>query len=65
MATILEFRRTEEAAARTGKPVEGSLGEIVIFPGVRIERRTSNDAPRPTGSTNRRRAPRPRTKSQA
>jgi len=65
MATILEFRRSEGAAARIGKPVEGSLGEIIIFPGVRIERRTSTDAPVRTGTTNRRRAPRVRKKSRA
>jgi hypothetical protein len=65
MATILEFRRTEEATARIGKPVEGSLGEIIIFPGVRIERRTSNDTPVQTGTTSRRRAPRARKKSRA
>jgi len=65
MATILEFRRTEEAAARIKRPVEGSLGEIIIFPGVRIERRTSSDAPRTTGQTNRRRVPRARKKSRA
>jgi len=65
MATILELRRTEEAAARIKKPVEGSLGEIIIFPGVRIERRTSSDAPRTTGQTNRRRVPRARKKSRA
>ncbi len=65
MATILEFRRTEEAAALAGKPVEGSLGEIIIFPGVRIERRTSSDAPERTGPTARRRAPRTRKKSRA
>lgn len=65
MATILEFRRTEEAAARIKNPVEGSLGEIIIFPGVRIERRTSGDVPRTTGQTNRRRVPRARKKSRA
>jgi hypothetical protein len=65
MATILQFRRTEEAAARIGKPVEGSLGEIIIFPGVRIERRTSSDTPVQTGTTNRRRAPRAPRKSRA
>lgn len=62
MATILEFRRTEEAAARSGKPVEGALGEIIIFPGVRIERHKSNDAPE-RSSQIRRRAPRVRKKS--
>ncbi len=65
MATVLEFRRTEEAAARIGKPVKGSLGEIIIFPGVRIERRTSTDTPVGTGTTNRRRASRARKKSRA
>jgi hypothetical protein len=65
MATILEFRRTEEATARIGKPVEGSLGEIIIFPGVRIERAPSDDAAQGTGSTDRRRAPRARKKSRA
>jgi len=64
MATILEFRRTEEAAARIGKPVEGTLGEIIIFPGVRIERHTSTDTPQ-SSSPSRRRAPRVRKKSRA
>ena len=65
MSTILEFRRTEEAAARVGATVEGTLGEIIIFPGVRIERRTPTDAPRGSGLTPRRRAPRVRKKSRA
>jgi hypothetical protein len=65
MATILEFRRSEEAAARIKKPVEGSLGEIIIFPGVRIERHTPSDMHRTTGQTNRRRVPRARKKSRA
>jgi hypothetical protein len=53
MATILEFRRSEEAAARIKKTAEGALGEIIIFPGVRIERRACSDVPRTTGQTNR------------
>lgn len=65
MATILEFRRIEEAAARIRKPAEGSLGEIIIFPGVRIERHTSSHAPGTMGPTNRRRVPRVRKKSRA
>jgi len=65
MATILEFRRTEEAAARIRQPVEGSLGEIIIFPGVRIERHTSSHTPDTMGPTNRRRLPRVRKKSRA
>jgi hypothetical protein len=64
MATILEFRRTKEAAAQIGKPLEGSLGEIIIFPGVRIERRTSSEVPKGSRSTGRR-APRARKKSRA
>ncbi len=64
MAMILEFRRTENAAASIGKPVEGALGEIIIFPGVRIERNTSTDAPQ-SRPTRRRRVSRVRKKSRA
>ncbi len=62
MGTILEFRRGEEAAARIAKPVEDSLGQIIIFPGVRIDRRASSDTPRQTGALSRRRAQRGRKK---
>ena len=65
MATILEFHRTEEAMARIGEPGEGTLGEIIIFPGVRIERHTSTDAPRHMSATVRRRTQRARKKSRA
>jgi hypothetical protein len=61
MGTILEFRRGEDAAARIAKPVDGSLGQIIIFPGVRIDRRSS-DTPRETGAPSRRRAQRGRKK---
>jgi hypothetical protein len=60
MGIILEFRRSEEAAARISRPVEGSLGEIIIFPGVRIDRYASSDTPEQTPS--RRRAQRSRKK---
>jgi hypothetical protein len=50
MGTILEFRRSEEAAMRVGRAAEGTLGEIIIFPGVRIDRRASNDMPEQTGA---------------
>ncbi len=50
MGIILEFRRSEEAAIRIARPVEGSLGEIIIFPGVRIDRRASSDLPEQTGA---------------
>jgi hypothetical protein len=55
MGIILEFRRSEEAADRIARPVEGTLGEIIIFPGVRIDRRASIDMPEQTGSSPRRR----------
>ena len=63
MATILEFRRVEGETARKGDPATGALGEIVIFPGVRIEHHTPTDAPRPVQSTQRRRATGSRKKS--
>jgi hypothetical protein len=62
MGIILEFRRGEEAASRIAKPENGSLGEIIIFPGVRIERRASSDTPREAGTPSRRRAQRARKK---
>jgi hypothetical protein len=63
MGVILEFRRSEEAASRTTKPVQVSLGEIIIFPGVRIDRRASGDSPRQSGASSGRRAHRARKKS--
>jgi hypothetical protein len=62
MGIILEFRRSEEAAVRMATPVEGSLGEIIIFPGVRIDRRASSDMPGQTGAASRRRVQRSRKK---
>ncbi len=62
MAIILEFRRSEEEAARSTKPLEGSLGEIIIFPGVRIERRSARKRPKQTITPLRRRAQRSRKK---
>jgi len=64
MGIILEFRRSEQVAERSAGPVEGSLGEIIIFPGVRIERyrRVSNDMPEHAGTPPRGRAQRGRKK---
>jgi hypothetical protein len=65
MGIILEFRRKEEAAAdRTAKPVEGSLGEIIIFLGVRIERyrKVPSDMPEHAGQPSGRPAQRGRKK---
>ncbi|HEU4476650.1 MAG TPA: hypothetical protein VFR71_08160 [Methyloceanibacter sp.] len=63
MGIILEFRRPEQQASRIARPVEDSLGEIVIFPGVRIERyrHALSDAPE-EGTPSRRRAQRGRKK---
>ena len=63
MAVILEFRRSEEAANRNTRSVQGSLGEIIIFPGVRIDRRASGNGPRQGGAPTRRRVQRARKKS--
>jgi hypothetical protein len=64
MGTILEFRRNDEAADRAARPVEGSLGEIIIFPGVRIERyrQVSHDMPEHAGTPSGRRVQRGRKK---
>jgi hypothetical protein len=61
MGIILEFRRSEDAAERTATPAEGSLGEIIIFPGVRIERHRHVPTDMP-GSPSRRRVQRGRKK---
>jgi hypothetical protein len=61
MATILQFRRSDEAARTTG-PAEGSLGEIIIFPGVRIDRRPFGQPPSESGAPIRRRSQRSRKK---
>jgi hypothetical protein len=55
MGIILAFRRDDEAAIPIAKPVNGLLGEIIIFPGVRIERGLWRD-PAETGAPSRRRA---------
>ena len=54
MGTILEFRRSEDAIDAVARPVE-ALGEIIIFPGVRIDRRTPIDMPEHTRLTPSRR----------
>jgi hypothetical protein len=61
MAVILEFRRGVEVTVPR-KPVDGSLGEIIIFPGVRIDRSASSDSPACTTAPSRRRAQRARGK---
>jgi hypothetical protein len=62
MGIILEFRRSEEAAIRSARRVEGSLGEIIIFPGVRIDRHAPSDVPEQLGTPSGRRVQRARKK---
>jgi hypothetical protein len=62
MGTILEFRRSDEAAIGIARPVEGSLGEIIIFPGVRIDRRATDEVPEQAGTPSGRRIQRGRKK---
>jgi len=64
MGIILEFRRSEEAAVRIARPIEDSLGQIIIFPGVRIDRRASIDMPEHAGTPSRRRMQRSRKNSE-
>jgi hypothetical protein len=58
MATILEFRRRGEGEVESARHAEGSLGEIIIFPGVRIERRPQVEIKGTRRSAPRRRAQR-------
>jgi hypothetical protein len=62
MGIILEFRRSDEAAVRTARPIEDSLGQIIIFPGVRIDRRGADDMPEQAGTPSGRRIQRSRKK---
>jgi hypothetical protein len=62
MATILEFRRPADPAPRVTEPTDRPLGEVVIFPGVRIERRAWEGARSGTASHWGKRAQRGRKK---
>ena len=61
MGIILAFRCSAEAI-RTAGPIEGSLGEIIIFPGVRIDRRATKDVPEQAGTPSGGRVQRSRKK---
>jgi hypothetical protein len=45
MATILQFRRPKGLEPRVDKTLDRPLGDIVIFPGVRIERWAKRNPP--------------------
>jgi hypothetical protein len=55
MADILPFAKAEPGRR---KPPGGSAGEIVIFPGVRVEYHDRPAAPEGNGGPRRRRRPR-------
>jgi hypothetical protein len=61
MTVIVEFRHSRErAAARTSRPAtppNALSAEIVIFPGVRVERHDDRTVPGGQGSTGRTRRP--------
>jgi hypothetical protein len=62
MATILEFRRTAESAPRVTELRDHAVGQVIIFPGVRIERSAYEGTPGGTAGTSRKRAQRGRKK---
>ena len=61
MATILEFRRAAGPTSRVTELKDGVPGQIIIFPGVRIERHAYEGTPG-TANTSRKRAQRGRKK---
>jgi hypothetical protein len=61
MATILEFRRAAEPTSRVTGLKDGIPGQVIIFPGVRIERQAWEGRPTTT-DTSRKRAQRGRKK---
>ena len=62
MAIILEFRRKADPVMRVTEPRDRVLGQVIIFPGVRIERRAWEEAPSGTASHPRKPAQRSRKK---
>jgi hypothetical protein len=62
MATILEFRRAAEAAPRIMQREDCPIGQIIIFPGVRIERGAFEEAPSGPANHSGKRAQRARKK---
>lgn len=62
MAIILQFRPVAEPAPRDMEPEDAVLGQIIIFPGVRIDRRASEGKPGGMAAPPRKRAQRSRKK---
>ncbi|MGC2411051.1 MAG: hypothetical protein WA441_13940 [Methyloceanibacter sp.] len=62
MAIILQFCPAAKPAPRVVEPEDCVLGQIIIFPGVRIDRRASEGTPGGTAAPPRKRAQRSRKK---
>jgi len=53
MSNVLSFHDAPRIVTSGRKPSGDALCEVVIFPGVRFERREHFDAPKPGSSTKR------------
>jgi hypothetical protein len=62
MATILKFCRTADSTPRVMDLKDRAYGQIIIFPGVRIERRAYEGTPGGSAGASRKRAQRGRKK---
>jgi hypothetical protein len=62
MAIILQFHRDWAPSTRGMEPDDRILGQIIIFPGVRIDRRASEEVPTGTAPSPRKRTQRVRKK---
>ncbi|MGA8692134.1 MAG: hypothetical protein ACLQF1_00905 [Methyloceanibacter sp.] len=62
MAIILQFPRVAESTPRVMERADCILGQIIIFPGVRIDRRASEGTPSGTATSSGKRAQRSRKK---
>lgn len=62
MAIILQFRREGTGINQADRPQAGPYGQIIIFPGVRIERRPEPNQSSGETRTTARRAQRSRKK---
>ena len=62
MAIILQYRRPAEPAPRLADARDCVLGQIIIFPGVRIDRYAAEEAPGGTVTSARKGTQRSRKK---
>jgi hypothetical protein len=62
MAIILQYRRPAEPAPRLAEPGDCIVGQVIIFPGVRIDRRAAEETPGGTITSSRKGTQRSRKK---